>query len=246
MEKIHSESSRVGESFAFVAGGFINVILFMKVFADFGIEPPLPRSPVLCLITMIMIGGGLLFCEAALLTWLHPPFIRMMQTFESAARRVADSVQQRMTRVFEGASSLLAEAVQFALSPVRISVRALWDAHVAPRLERRRQRAELRRLYEEMNAEGSFEDFVRDFDLGAADTKHETGGARRAEAPDDPFAAACALLGLPPGGGFTQAEFKARYQTLMKAVHPDAIGPNVFATQVNEARAVIKARKGWK
>jgi hypothetical protein len=32
----------------------------------------------------------------------------------------------------------------------------------------------------------------------------------------------------------------------MKAIHPDVIGPNVFATQLNEARALIKSRKGWK
>jgi hypothetical protein len=98
-----------------------------------------------------------------------------------------------------------------------------------------------------MNSASSFEDFVRDFNAGTANAKHDGAGSAGGYPPaDDPFTAACKLLGLPEAGGFSQAEFKARYQTVIKAVHPDAIGPNALASQVNEARDVIKARKGWK
>lgn len=65
-------------------------------------------------------------------------------------------------------------------------------------------------------------------------------------APADAFAIACQTLGLASDGSFTQAEFKARYQAVIKAVHPDVIGLSALAAQVNEARDLINSRKGWK
>lgn len=65
-------------------------------------------------------------------------------------------------------------------------------------------------------------------------------------ASSDKFALACQTLGLASDGGFTQAEFKSRYQVVIKAVHPDIIGRSALATQVNDARDVINSRKGWK
>lgn len=77
--------------------------------------------------------------------------------------------------------------------------------------------------------------------------QHRSAGANaRTSVPPDPFLAACRLVGLPESGEFTAAEFKQRFHTLMKAVHPDIAGPNLFAQQLNAARAVIKKRKGWK
>jgi hypothetical protein len=242
MEKIRSETGRLGESLAALAGGVLNIMLFMKLCVFLGIEP-LPESPWLCLAVLIMIAFALFCCEAVLLAGLHWLFVRFMQAAEIAAKRG----EHWMTRTVEGAASFTVAALKIAALPVRIPCRALWDAYVAPLLERRRQREELRGVYEEMDAEASFEDFVRDFNAGAANAK-QGGAANAGRTPsgDDPFAAACKILGLSEAGGFSQAEFKARYQTVIKAVHPDAIGPNALASQVNEARDVIKARKGWK
>jgi hypothetical protein len=119
---------------------------------------------------------------------------------------------------------------------------------LAPMLERRRQREELRRTYEEVKDQfGSYDEFVRSFEGEAEqDATREEESAPPSPAPADPFAAACRLLGLADTGSFTQAELKARYHQLMKAVHPDIIGATGFATQLNEARDLIKSRKGWK
>ena len=54
------------------------------------------------------------------------------------------------------------------------------------------------------------------------------------------------MLGLSPDGSFTVADLKQRFHTLMKAVHPDLAGLTTLATQINEARDIIKTRKGWK
>jgi hypothetical protein len=237
MEKIRSETGRLGESLAALAGGVLNVMLFMKLCLFLGIEPPLPESPWLCLAVLILIAFALFCCEAVLLAGLHWLFVRFMQAAEIAAKRG----EYWLTRAVEAAASFTVAALKFAALPVRIPCRIFWDAYVAPRLERR-QNAELRGMYERVrDLYGSYEEFVRSFENGAKESAAapEAGSA-------DPFRAACRTLGLPEAGGFSQAEFKARYQTMIKAVHPDAIGPNALASQVNEARDLIKARKGWK
>jgi hypothetical protein len=60
----------------------------------------------------------------------------------------------------------------------------------------------------------------------------------------DKFQDAVILLGLP--NGFTQQDLIARFSKLMKVIHPDIVGMNDIARRLNDARAIIKARKGWK
>ena len=63
------------------------------------------------------------------------------------------------------------------------------------------------------------------------------------QAAPDPVEAAIRLLGLPES--FTSDDLKRRFRTLIKGVHPDLVGPNELATQLNDAHALIKERKGW-
>jgi hypothetical protein len=247
MENIKSESGRVGDSAWLFAGGLVNVCLVFKFFDWMGIAVPMPDSAILRLAELIAIGGAGLFAEAVLFECLHSLFARLMGYAESAVGAASDRAAYLMTRAAESGGALILTALKFALLPVRIPCARLWAAYAAPVLERRRQREELRRAFEQMeNPRCSFEDFVRDFEAGGSNGSEEDAGARCAAAPSaDPFAAACRTLGLPEAGGFGQAELKARYQALMKAVHPDVIGPNVFAAQINEARGIVKARKGW-
>jgi hypothetical protein len=142
--------------------------------------------------------------------------------------------------------SLLFALARLAAFPFTRSWGLFHGFVLAPMLERRRQREELRRTYEEVKDQfGSYDEFVRSFE-GEEETAREEEPAPPSPAPADPFAAACRLLGLADTGSFTQAELKARYHQLMKAVHPDIIGATGFATQLNEARDLIKSRKGWK
>jgi hypothetical protein len=248
MENVKSDSGRLADSFWIVAGGFANLFAVVGLCASAGITIPFPASSVLCLAEMIAIGGGALFVEVVIFACVHSLFVRMMSRAEFLIAAATDGAERRMTQAAEAGAALVRKCLEFAGVLVRIPFRRLWAAYVAPWLERRRQREELRRAFEQMqNPKGSFEDFVRDFEAGGSNASEEDAGKNGKAAPSsDPFTAACRTLGLPEAGGFGQAELKARYQALMKAVHPDIIGANVFAAQVNEARGIIKARKGWK
>jgi hypothetical protein len=60
----------------------------------------------------------------------------------------------------------------------------------------------------------------------------------------DGFRDAVAFLGLP--NGFDEKALTSRFGVLMKQVHPDIAGPNDIARRLNEARDIIRARKGWR
>jgi hypothetical protein len=124
-------------------------------------------------------------------------------------------------------------------------------AYVAAQL---RERRELRRLYRE--------DFARDFPTFRAfrrfyravangedpeytgdDPWSQRGRTRETASGIDPYKAALRLLGLPEE--FTKADLQRRFRTLIKGVHPDVVGPNELATQLNDAYTLIKERKGW-
>ena len=166
------------------------------------------------------------------------------------ARFIAGAADLGVTLAAERGQLLLAAILRLSLTAASTLYRRVHDGWIAPIAERRRQRAELRRLWEEVRAEyPSYEEFLRAFrgEAGPHEGTSEAGDREAETAPPlDQFAAACATLGLPEDGTFTVTALKARCTELMKAVHPDVIGPNIFATQLNEARALIKARKGWK
>lgn len=117
-----------------------------------------------------------------------------------------------------------------------------------------RERRELRRLYRK--------DFARDFPTFRAflrfyravargedpeytddDPWSQRWRARETASGIDPYKAALRLLGLPEE--FSKADLQRRFRTLIKGVHPDVVGPNELATQLNDANALIKERKGW-
>jgi hypothetical protein len=106
----------------------------------------------------------------------------------------------------------------------------------------------LRRLYREEYAADfpSYRAFLRFYRKIA---NGEDPGAQRDErrhenqAATDPVEAAIRLLGLPES--FTSDDLKRRFRTLIKGIHPDVVGPNELATQLNNAHALIKERKGW-
>jgi hypothetical protein len=113
-----------------------------------------------------------------------------------------------------------------------------------------RERRELRQLYREDFARDfpTFRDFLRFYRAiengedpdTQRDGRQHTGQA--APAPD-PVEAAVRLLGL--SDDFTSDDLKRRFRTLIKGVHPDVVGPNELATQLNDAHALIKEKKGW-
>ncbi|MGC3983106.1 MAG: hypothetical protein QM808_17775 [Steroidobacteraceae bacterium] len=59
------------------------------------------------------------------------------------------------------------------------------------------------------------------------------------------FAEACLIFGLPVTGEFTKAALSAAYRQRIHKAHPDRDGINDLATQLNVARDLIKAHKGW-
>ena len=127
----------------------------------------------------------------------------------------------------------------------------LWDAY-ATQLVRfaqwRYEQRELRRLYREEYAADfpSYRAFLRFYRKVAAgeDPGAQRGGSEHAgQAAIDPVEAAIRLLGLPEN--FTSDDLKRRFRTLIKGVHPDVVGPNELATQLNDAYTLIKERKGW-
>jgi hypothetical protein len=184
----------------------------------------------------------------AIVTIAHRIGIALLHWGSTAVTFIAHVADGAVTLAAERGRLLLAAILRLPLTAAAALYRSVHGIWIAPIAERRRQRAELRRLWEEVREDyPRYEDFLRAF-RGEAGPNEGASAAGDAEAarPVDQFAAACRTLGLSEDGTFTAAALKARYTELMKALHPDVIGPNIFATQLNEARALIKARKGWK
>lgn len=59
------------------------------------------------------------------------------------------------------------------------------------------------------------------------------------------FADACALLGLPDDGSFTQTALNAAHRARMQKAHPDKGGAPGLAARLNAARDLIRKHKGW-
>jgi hypothetical protein len=127
----------------------------------------------------------------------------------------------------------------------------LWDVYATQLLrlaQWRYEQRELRRLYREEYAAdfSSYRAFLRFYRKVAAgeDPGAQRGGSEHAgQVAIDQVEAAIRLLGLPQN--FTSDDLKRRFRTLIKGVHPDVVGPNELATQLNDAYTLIKERKGW-
>ncbi len=129
----------------------------------------------------------------------------------------------------------------------------LWDVLCGPNSLRSRQwryeRRELRRLYREEYAADfpSYRAFLRFYRAieNGEDPDAQRGGRHAWRRKPRPIRLRprIRLLGLPEN--FTNADLKRRFRTLIKGVHPDLVGPNALATQLNDAYTLIKERKGW-
>lgn len=140
----------------------------------------------------------------------------------------------------------------------------LWDkaseaaAGAAYRLTGRLQEEqELRRMWKEEEYRDRFKTFREFKDAFHQQGQEQAGDGERE--PDgrkepgysepsrssDPFIDACRLLGLPEDGGFSETDLKLRHGRLMSGLHPDKGGSDPLMAQINVARDVIRARKGW-
>jgi hypothetical protein len=132
--------------------------------------------------------------------------------------------------------------LRLALAPFAYAWGSFHAWAIAPHAERFRQWRELRALYAQVRDQfASFEEFRRAFEGGGEQQQQEQPAPE-----EDRFTKACRLLGLPEDGSFTQAQFKTRYRERMKTAHPDANGSSALAAELNQARDLIKSRKGWK
>jgi hypothetical protein len=103
----------------------------------------------------------------------------------------------------------------------------------------------LRRLYREEYATRfpSYRAFLRFYRAIENGEDPDANGKRTNQAATDPVEAAIRLLGLSEG--FGKDDLKQRFWTLMKGNHPDLVGPNGLAPQINDAYDLIKERRGW-
>lgn len=139
--------------------------------------------------------------------------------------------------VCAGLARMIVLALRAAIRPLEVRCHE-W-------MSRLREERDLWQRYRDefYQAYGSYAEFKRAFyadDDHHDDRQQHQREERHGISLDDAFA----LLGLSATCG--REEFEARYRDLMKQVHPDRAGPNGMATQLNEARALIRKQKGWK
>jgi hypothetical protein len=216
-----------------------------------GIRLPVSDSPGLRLLEILAysaIGCAMLHL---VLTVIYA-FVRTIGvTLLSGFEIVLGFAERLGSELAQAAVRLLLALARLALVPIVWPWRTFQARVLAPWRERRRQMAELRRLYADVKDQyRNFEDFLRAFNGEERESADTRDDARQDEqtgaAPPDAFAAAAALFGLAADGSFTNAEFKTAYRKRMKEVHPDMSGDAALAAKLNGARDLINARKGWK
>lgn len=252
MASIKGESSGNSGVVAWrVALAFFSCILVMNTITYFRIDDWVPHGfmwveDIAILIVCVVVYGLLQGFVTALL-YLLSLILEFVQYLAGTAERATERL---LTALIESGAQIAMMLMRLPALVFIYSGRWIYNKAIAPVVERRRQRAELRKLYEQVKGSyKSFEDFLRDFERGAdddsADEESEPQPEQPRQPPPDPFIEACKLLGLPTDGTFSEAELKQRYSAMMKAVHPDVFGPNTIASQVNQARDIIRKRKGW-
>lgn len=161
-----------------------------------------------------------------------------------------DRTARLLTAVIEWAAHGVMWLISLPFRLIRLGWQYAYDLVVAL-IQRKRRLDELKKLYEYVKSDyTSFEEFVSKTKADEAKKKADEEKRRKQNSPppaprSDPFSQACAVLGLPCDGAFTEAEFKQRYGAIIRAVHPDIVGQNSLASQVNQARDMIRKRKGW-
>lgn len=252
MASLKSETGSDTFSFiGWVVYAWFGLCFGLAAFEFVGIRLPLSDSPSLRLLQILLYGA--IGCAALnLIALVLYGFVRTIGMILLAGLEIAFGFAERLgTTLAQFAMRLLLASAKLALVPVVWPWRKFHTAMIAPWLERRRQMAELRRLYAEVKDQyATFDEFLRAFngdDRANADTRNDAGQDTQTKtAPADAFAAAAALFGLAADGSFTNAAFKAAYRARMKEAHPDLSGDAALAIKLNEARDLINARKGWK
>jgi hypothetical protein len=217
----------------------------MTAFAMIGIT--VPQNHPLTIRFFEILGLGAVGCLIlhALLAAVVVLVRSVLMMAVSALGMAVDAGERLGVIASELLRTLAAAAGRLALRAITLPFRLINARVIVPYLERRRQMAELRALYAEVKDQyPDFDAFVRAFN---GDTGPQDDAAEEIDAPPrDAYGEALVLLGLPADGAFTNAQFKAAYRQRMKEVHPDITGDQSLATQLNEARDIVLARKGWK
>lgn len=227
----------------------VGLCLGLGAFEFVGIDLPRSDSPSLRLLQMLFFSA--IGCVALhLIGMILYGFARTIGLVLLAALAVAFDTGERLgTKLAHFMIRLLLASANLALVPVTWPWRTFQARVLAPWQERRRQMAELRRLYADVKDQyRHLEEFLRAFHGEERESAATQDDARQETepAPADAFAAATALFGLAADGSFTNADFKTAYRKRMKEAHPDLSGDAALATNLNEARDLINARKGWK
>jgi hypothetical protein len=230
---------------------FFGLCFFIMICEVAGIDLPRSKSPGILLLQILLYGAIGCAVLSVIVFVLHG-FVRTIALKLLVGLEIVFGFAEWLGMALaHGAIRLLLASARLALVPVLWPWRMFRVHVIAPWLERRRQTAELRRLYADVKDQyATFDEFLRAFngdDRADANTKDDARRDTQTEAaPADAFAAAAALFGLAADGSFTNAAFKAAYRTRMKEAHPDLSGDTALATRLNAARDLINARKGWK
>lgn len=252
MASLKSETG--SDTFSFI-GWFVyawfGLCFGLAAFEFVGIHLPRSDSPSLRLLQMLFYGA--IGCAALhLIALVLYGFVRTISVTLLAWLEIVVGFAERLgTMLAQATIRLLLAIARLALMPILWPWRMFRARVIAPWQERRRQMAELHRLYADVKDQyATFEEFLSAFngdDRANANTQDDARQDTQTEtAPADAFAAAAALFGLAADGSFTNAAFKAAYRARMKEAHPDLSGDAALATKLNEARDLINARKGWK
>lgn len=235
------------------AVSFVGIVIYLAVGLTFGLTAlemigiSVPETHPQSLRIFENLGLGAVGCLIlhALLSAVGALARSALMMAVSALGMAVDAGERLGVIAAELLKALAAAVARLALRAITFPFRSINARLIAPYLERRRQMAELRALYAEVEDQyPDFDAFVRAFNGGAGP---QDEAAEESDAPPhDAYADALVLLGLPADGSFTNAEFKTTYRTRMKEVHPDITGDQTLATQLNEARDIVLARKGWK
>lgn len=247
MSELRSETGSDAISF----GGVVLYLIFgltfgLTAFAMIGVTVPQNHPDTLRFFETLGLGAVGCLILHALLAAVVVVVRSLLMMAVSALGMAVDAGERLGVIAAELLKALAAAAGRLALRAITFPFRIIHARMIAPFLEQRRQMAELRALYAAvMDQYPDFDAFVRAFNSGTG-PEGEEAGEETGTPPRDAYADALAMLGLPSDSAFTNAEFKAAYRMRMKEVHPDITGDQSLATQLNAARDIVLARKGWK
>jgi hypothetical protein len=150
-------------------GAFVSMGIAGNLLAWLGIDVPLPQNPLLRIVAFLLfvvvsfavvMGASILVTRAA---------NALLAATAKAAFLAVLHIEALLTAAVERGRPLLIPVLLLPLLPLRIAASWLYSSYLAPAAERRRQRAELRRLFDEVRDDyASFDEFVRQFEGGGS------------------------------------------------------------------------------